>query len=518
MLEEPIPVTLPMATTTTASGTETLTQGTNWQEKPAPDPFLVHFDTDDPANPYLWSRAKRWYLTIASGVLVLNATFASSAPSGIIAQLTKEFHMSEIVAILTLSLFVTGYCVGPILWAPLSERYGRRPIFLISFFLYVCTQLGSALARNTASVLVFRFLGGTFAACPLSNSGALISDIWDAETRGKALALFAVMPFAGPSLGPAVAGFIGENTDWRWVFWLLTIFSGACWVMILLTMPETYSPIILVYKARKIRQATGDNRYYAALERDNPRPSQLFNKVLARPFQVLFHEPMLIAMTAYLSFAYGCLYLMFEAYPIVFTIPHHLSPGIAGLTFVPIAVGGTIAVILYVSIFNPRYEREAKKCAPDPVPPEFRLEMALIAGPVFAISFFWFGWTSFPSVSLWAPLMSGVPVGFSISWIFLSLFNYIIDAYLSVAASAIAASIICRSLAGAAFPLFASNMYDKLGPRWASSLLGFFAVALIPIPFVLINLNITRYGPTLRRKSKFAPTSMPPLITSVDKV
>lgn len=81
-------------------------------------------------------------------------------------------------------------------------------------------------------------------------------------------------------------------------------------------------------------------------------------------------------------------------------------------------------------------------------------------------------WTSFPTVSYWVPLMSGLPVGFSISWIFvghtylkflvivlkwkvlqLSLFNYIIDAYLSFAASAIAGSIVCRSFAGAAFPV-----------------------------------------------------------------
>ncbi len=130
-----------------------------------------------------------------------------------------------------------------------------------------------------------------------------------------------------------------------------------------------HRPIILVYKARKLRQTTGDNRYYAALERNVPRPRQIINKVLARPFLVLFNEPMLMAMTAYLSvgvgftsqilsykiakqFAYGCLYLMFEAYPIVFTVPHKLSPGIAGLTFLPIAIGGTIAVLIVNLLFS----------------------------------------------------------------------------------------------------------------------------------------------------------------------
>lgn len=122
--------------------------------------------------------------------------------------------------------------------------------------------------------------------------------------------------------------------------------------------------------------------------------------------------------------------------------------------FLPIPIGGVIAVVLvrclfpfdvhrklispqYVAIYNPRYERKAAELAPNPVPPEFRLEMALIAGPLFAVSFFWFGqvqptlvcnsedwwvlpsrWTSYPSISLWAPMLSGVLMGFSISWIF----------------------------------------------------------------------------------------------------
>ncbi|PPQ98787.1 hypothetical protein CVT24_003345 [Panaeolus cyanescens] len=496
----PAGASFPTEASLTASETEVSSREPSLQ--PIGDPFIVKFDEGDPENPHNWSRLKRWYLTLAGGMLTLNA----SAPSGVIAQLTERFHMSEKVATLTLSLFVTGYCVGPILWAPLSERYGRRPIFLIAFFLYVCTQLGSALARNTATVLVFRFLGGTFAACPLSNSGALIADMWDAETRGKALAIFSVTPFAGPALGPAVAGVLGEHADWRWVFWLLTIFSGLCWVMILLTMPETYGPTLLARKAQKIRITTGDNRYYAPIERDTLSALQIFDKVLAKPFKVLFSEPMLIAMTVYLSFAYGVLYLLFEAYPFVYTIPHHLSPTLSGLTFLPQAIGGVIAVVIYVTVVNPRYEREVKKCAPKPVPPEFRLEMMIIAGPVFAVSFFWFGWTSFPSISLWVPLMSGLTIGYSICWIFLSLFNYIIDAYLSVAASAIAASIIFRSLSGAAFPLFAGNLYNKLNPRWASTLLGCLAVLLIPIPFVLM-----KYGPALRRKSRFAPTPVSPV-------
>ncbi|KAF8871278.1 hypothetical protein CPB84DRAFT_1629101, partial [Gymnopilus junonius] len=96
-----------------------------------------------------------------------------------------------------------------------------------------------------------------------------------------------------------------------------------------------FRPVLLVYKAKRIRSDTNDTRYYAALERDPLQPLEVFSKVLSLPFKILFNELMLIAMTIYLS-----------AYPFVFTKPHHLSPGLAGLTYLPLAVGGIFAIIL----------------------------------------------------------------------------------------------------------------------------------------------------------------------------
>ncbi|KAF5355774.1 hypothetical protein D9756_004068 [Leucocoprinus leucothites] len=351
-------------------------------------------------------------------------------PSGIFAKFSEEFHMIEIESVLTLSLFVTGYCVGcrpsfsPLLWGPLSEQYGRRPVNIYPFFIYA---IAAALAKTTVQILLFRFIGGVFAAAPLTNSGAVISDIWDAETRGKALALFTLAPFAGPAIGPTVAGFVGDNTSWRWVFWILAIFAFLCWILIIFTMPETYG------KAERLRKETGDSRYYAPMEKRQVSIAKRLEDILAKPFLILFREPMLIAITIYMS---------------------------------------------YVMVFNPRYKREAERLAPEPVPPEFRLEIAMISGPIFAISFFWFAWSSPPHISYWAPLMSGLPMGFSISMIFLSLFNYLIDVYLHVAASALAGSTV----------LFAGSMYRSLDPRWASSLLGFVALLMVPIPFVFKNM------------------------------
>ncbi|KAH9853006.1 MFS general substrate transporter [Lenzites betulinus] len=462
---------------------------------------------DDPDNPKTWSRPYRWYVTMLSAVLVLNATFASSAPEGIIPDLMEQFSFGKEVATLTIALFVAGYCVGPLIWGPLSEQIGRKPVFLITFLVHTGFQVGCALSQNTASILIFRFLGGTFAAAPLANSGAVMSDIWDADTRGKALALYALAPFAGPTLGPIVSGFMAvAGVSWRWIFWVLTFFAGTCLVITFFTLRETFVPVILVKRAKKLRKETGDNRYWAPMERNTMSISQRLAHVLGRPFVVLVREPMLIAINLYMGFIYGCVYLLFEAYPIVFSEGHHFNAGITGLTFLPIFVGAELGVAAYIFIFNPRYERAIAAFSPHPVPPEYRLELCLWAAPMFALSFFWFGWTSYPSISFWAPMMAGLPLGMSIVFLFLGLSNYVIDAYLSVAASALSSMTVVRSLFGAGFPLFATQMFDTLNPRWASTVLGCIAILLGPIPFVL-----RAYGHHLRKNSKYSPTGHLPI-------
>lgn len=462
------------------------------------DLFLVTFDEGDPLNPKNWSRWFRWYLTFASSLLVLNASFASSAPSGLIRTLMSEFHMSQIEGTLTVSLFIAGYCVGPFVWAPTSESIGCRPMFIVGFFGYFIFQIACALAPNTAALLVFRFLSGCFAACPLTNSGAVLGDIWDNETRGSATAIFTLSPFAGPAIGPIVGGYIElSGIKWQWLFWILTIFSGVCWLMILFTIPETYGPVILVKKAKALRKSSGDSRYKAALELQEVSMGKKLGRILGRPWKIFFFEPMLVIITLYMSFVYGLLYLLFLAYPVVFIQGHHLNAGESGLTFLPIFLGGVIGVILYLYIYAPMYTRVSQANG-GKASPETRLPMAKIGGPILTISMLWFGWTSYPHISLWAPVLAGLGVGLSIVLLFLSLFNYIIDAYLPVAASALAASTVVRSAFGAAFPLFGNQMYVRLDPRIASTVLAAITLLMVPVPFVFEKL-----GPRIRKSSRY---------------
>jgi len=126
------------------------------------------------------------------------------------------------------------------------------------------------------------------------------------------------------------------------------------------------------------------------------------------------------------------------------------------------------------------------------------------------IAFSWFGWISLSDISFWAPMPSGAFLGIGIIFIILALYNYVIDAHLAFVVSALASMAIVRSLFGAGFPVFSTQMYERLGPRWASLLLGFITLLLVPIPFVL-----AKFGPRLRAKSKYAPEPWPLRLPSI---
>jgi len=153
---------------------------------------------------------------------------------------------------------------------------------------------------------------------------------------------------------------------------------------------------------------------------------------------------------------------------------------------------------------QPWYNR--KLAANNGVPiPEWRLPSIIAGGVAFMGGIFWFGWSGYRSDVHWiVPTLSGLLTGFGLMSIFLQSLNYLVDAYLIFAASAIAGNTFLRSLCGAGFPLFASYMFHGMGIQWASTLLGCVAAALVPIPVIFY-----LYGARIRAHSQFAPTPPP---------
>lgn len=165
------------------------------------DPYAVDFTPSDPYNPQDWSTAKKWSMTILTAFSTLAVAFVSSAFSGGLSYIIAEFKVSTELSILGLSLFVVGFAVGPLLWAPMSESFGRQTLYVTTYGALVAFNAGAAGVGNFPGLVVLRFFAGAFGSSPLTNSGGVIADMFSASERGFATAVFAAAPFLGPSLG-----------------------------------------------------------------------------------------------------------------------------------------------------------------------------------------------------------------------------------------------------------------------------------------------------------------------------
>jgi multidrug resistance protein len=145
--------------------------------------------------------------------------FAPGAPT-----LVADFKITNImVATLTASIYLLGYVFGLFFLASLSELYGRLWLYHICNITYLAFKLGCALNRNTAMFLVFRFLSGCAASGPMTIGGGTIADLYEAQERGKAMALFGLGPLLGPVIGPVIGDFVTQHLGWRSTFWLILI-------------------------------------------------------------------------------------------------------------------------------------------------------------------------------------------------------------------------------------------------------------------------------------------------------
>ncbi|KAK6612949.1 major facilitator superfamily transporter [Botrytis cinerea] len=459
----------------------------------------LDFGPGDIENPKNWSTTRRWYITVIAVLLVVNATFASSSPSGCLPGIEEEFNVSAEVAALVISVFLLGYCFGPLFWAPLSEFFGRRWIFYISFTLYLAFNFLCAFANNFAALLIGRFITGTMASSPLSNAPGVLADIWGPVERGNAMALFSMMTFAGPALGPVISGFLELKKDWRWNFYVILWLAGIT-EFLMFTIPETLPSKILVNKARRIRalQIPGYENVKAPVEDSDRTLWQIFKVALIRPWQLLV-DPISFAVAVYLSVVYALLYMLFTIYPIIFQEKRGWNSGVGELPLIGTIIGAFIGgvAIFMVSV------RDRKKLEAGHVGvAEDRLPVAMAGGIIFPITMFWFAWSgNYNEVHWIVPTLGGVFLSTSILLIFVAYLNYLTDTYLMYAASAVAANTVCRSAAGAAAPLFTTYMFDALGVGGGGSLIGGIAVLLAPIPFLFY-----KYGGAIRERSKFAPT------------
>ncbi|KAJ9488063.1 hypothetical protein VN97_g5240 [Penicillium thymicola] len=467
------------------------------------DAYTVGWEENDPMNPRNMSKARRWLVVIIVSMGSLCVTCASSIYTTTYAQLMSEFGCSQEVATLGLSFFIWGLGIGPLFLSPLSEFYGRRNIYICSFSLFLVWIIPCALAKNTQTMIIARFFSGLSGSAFLSVAGGTVGDMFDRHELAFPMMLYTASPFVGPEVGPLVGGFINAFTTWRWTFYVLLIWAGVMLASIIFLVPETYHPVLLRRKAEKLRQETGDERLKAPIEKLQRSVIQTVLLSMKRPVLLLVLEPMCLCLCIFSAILLGILYLFFGAFQLVFSEIYGLVIWQRGLCFLGLFVGMVIA-ILSDPIWRRNYvrlERNHEKATKmvDDFQPEWRLPPAILGGPLVTIGLFIFAWTIYPNVHWIGPIIGSAVFGAGTILVYSGIFTFLVDAYPTFSASALAANSFTRSSFGGIFPLFGMQMYHNLGYNWATSLLAFLTLVMTPFPYLFF-----RHGSWIRSKSRFA--------------
>ncbi|KAK4175882.1 major facilitator superfamily domain-containing protein [Triangularia setosa] len=498
--------------------TRTSTKSSSLKKSPAtttPFPYYASSATDDeedmivswepdhdPGYPHNWSSGKKASILITCMMLIINSTMGSALPANALPFITDEWNITdESQQVLPISVYLIGYVMGPIVWAPLSEQFGRKILTMTTFSCFTAFTLATALAPTWITFLVFRLLTGTFASAPIAIVPGIIADMSsNPRSRGRNMGLFFMTTVSGPLLAPIISGYCSETIGWRWAFWIGLIYAG-CTIVPLLFLPETYSPILLKRRAVEIRRHDPKARVVALHELEKKSFKELTTVVLYRPIKMLVTEPIVNTSCAYLALCYAIFYMCFEAFPLIFIGVYGLSPGECGLTYLAIGAGCLLALPIFF-IYDSIVRSAMSKNKPWTRQEEYRrLPLACLGGPMFVISLFWLGWTAREDVHFFVPMLAGVPFGVGFMCIFQALLqdrNYLTDAYEIYAASANAAASTSRSLLATVLPLATLPMFEQLGISGACSLLGGVSTLMCAIPFVFL-----WQGDRIRSNSKF---------------
>ncbi|KAH9053374.1 MFS general substrate transporter [Lactarius vividus] len=405
--------------------------------------YEVFLEPED--NPQELPLVRRWLAVLCISTASICVTCASSMAAFAEGGIGKQFHVGKEVTILGVSLFVLGLGLGPIV---------------------------------AAVYLIFRFLAGYSGAAFLSLAGGSVSDMFSNSEVATPMAVYTVCPFLGPEIGPVLSGFINQHWHWRWTYRVLIIWSFIQAVALMLVVPETCTPVILKWKAQRLRKTTGDLNWYAPMEGE-PHVS-LAHKLLNncwKPFYVVLLDRMLLLLNTWNALILGILYLTFQAFPIIFERKHGFNMQCTGLTFLGMATGMVLGLCTQ-PYWNRRYHRYKDAHGQEEPPAEFRLRMGQVGGVLVPISLFWLAFTTYRGIHWIVPVLASVPFGTGTYFIFTSSFTYIVVAHRSIASFALTCNTTMRTT-------FAGGMYDTLGTVGATALLAGMTTAMAPLPFVL---------------------------------
>ncbi|EED24337.1 florfenicol exporter, putative [Talaromyces stipitatus ATCC 10500] len=448
---------------------------------------------NNPNDPYNWPTARKITISLIISLSQLVCLMTTSVIAPALPQIATDLNLSDSEAQLAFSIFVLGQAFGPFVIAPMSEVFGRKPVWVVCSIFFILWNSVCPVG-NLRPLIIGRFLSGAGGSCGVSLAGPIAVDMFRQKDRGKSLALASLFPYLGPALGPIVGGLVSQYVSWPWLFWAMSIFCAAVLVAGLIFVRETCKPVLLRLKATQQLREAGEGHVTATMVKQSSPDDRLSSRILVglkRPVQLLLTRPIIQILCLINGIGFGMYILVLSFYATVFIDQYHQSATASSLQYIAIALGSTLSTqtgghlmdIIFARLLARLPENSPLRDSP---PPEFRVPLIVVGILILPIGLFWLGWSAQAHIA-W--IMVDIGATIFVAGNFLgsqAALAYLFDEFSTHTASAGAAIRLLGNLMGFAFPLFAPQLYDGLGYGWGNSLLAFiWVVTVVPIPFVL---------------------------------
>lgn len=409
--------------------------------------------------------------------------------------IARDFGTDENHAQIFLSIYVLAFSFGPMVLAPCTEVFGRRPVWLICGCFYIAWNTAAGFSQTSAVLILCRAMSGIGASAEFAVTSPVLADIWTSDQRGKSYAVSTFLPLLGPALGPILGGTVSQKIHWRWIFFILSIYDGILILVGLFLLPETNKTILLERKAKRLRSETG-LAYYTS--DSHQKLSSKLAVSLTRPLRLLLTHPTIQFMGIILAYNFGLLYIVLSTFATLWIDRYGQTKLQSGLHYIALVIGYTIAAQVGSRAMDFVWAYLKKRAGGTKTAPEYRVPLMVPGAILVLVGIFTYGWTAEYRVHWIGPDIGIAIYGCGIIMNTQAMQAYVTESYLGHVASASAASQFLRSITGFAFPIFAPALYKSLGYGWGNSVLGLaFFVLAAPAPIIL-----WYFGARMRAMSK----------------
>ncbi|ORZ00524.1 major facilitator superfamily domain-containing protein [Syncephalastrum racemosum] len=360
--------------------------------------------------------------------------------------------------------FVTG--VFPMIWATCSEKWGRRPIYLISFAISITGNAICSVSTSISMLIALRFLSAIGSCSVFSLGAGTIGDVFEADERARAMSWYTIGTIVGAAIGPVLGGYLTEAYGWRSVFWLAASLTFLSWCTILLLLPET-SPARSELDHGKVTE--DDIMHEASARHQRSRHWRFWLLAPLKPFRAmtLLLYPNIFFACLINGFPFGVSLMLLTTFSWTYTSVYHYSNSMIGLCCLITAVGTFLAVQICGRWSDLAYRKERKRVIADggEEKPEMRLNYRIYGLGLFlnVSSLVAYGWSVQNQVHSAIPIVLSFFVFFGFISYPIIVTTYMIDFNRNRAASSMACNNLLRYIIAGLGTLFSAQLVDALG-------------------------------------------------------